>query len=357
MESYGDGGDLVDELVAVGAAPTTPAGPGTPVAGAAAGGLVLPGDVESVGRYLTAAKTESTRKAYDADFRAWSTWARQRGFPPLPAADAAVAAYLAALSDAGASPRTIARRLSGIGHAPREAGHPSPSEHPGTREVLRGIRRTAARDGRRPKKARALDTQAIRALVEDLPAGVAGLRDRALILTSFALGLRASDVCGLDVRDLSPSGHGGLDVTIRWSKTDQEGAGEVLALAPGVRARTCPVRALRAWVDAANLGGSGPLFRSVGRGARPRIGRTRMARSSVRLVLRRAAGRAGVPLDGLSPHSLRRSFATEGYRAGVSERELARTGRWASRTTVRSVPGHRGGSSRGTARRGRRDGS
>src|SRR3954467_8347685 len=118
----------------------------------AEGGLVLPGDLESVGRYLTAAKAESTRKAYDADFRAWSTWAQQRGFTPLPAADAAVATYLAALSDAGASPRTIARRLSGIGHAHREAGQPSPSEHPGTREVLRGIRRTAARDGRRPGK-------------------------------------------------------------------------------------------------------------------------------------------------------------------------------------------------------------
>ncbi|MGY1633733.1 site-specific integrase [Geodermatophilus sp. SYSU D01186] len=303
---------------------------------AADGGLVLPGDVESVGRYLTAAKAESTRKAYDADFRAWSAWARQRGFTPLPAADAAVAAYLAALGDAGASPRTVARRLSGIGHAHREAGYPSPSEHPGTRAVLRGIRRSAARDGRRPKRARALDTRTIRALVEGLPDGTAGLRDRALILVSFALGLRASDACGLDVTDLAPAGHGGLDVTIRWSKTDQEGSGEVLALAPGLRTQTCPVRALQAWLDAAGLdGGSGPLFRSVGRGAAPTIGRTRMARSSVRLILRRAAGRAGVPLEGLSPHSLRRSFATEGYRAGVSERELARTGRWASVTTMR----------------------
>ena len=302
----------------------------------AEGGLLLPGDVASVGRYLSAARAESTRKAYDADFRAWSAWARQRGFTPLPAADSAVATYLAALGDAGASPRTVARRLSGIGHAHREAGHPSPSEHPGTREVLRGIRRTAARDGRRPRKARALDTATIRVLVEELPDGVAGLRDRALILTSFALGLRASDACGLDVADLVPAGHGGLDVTIGRSKTDQEGAGEVLALAPGVRARTCPVRALQAWVDAAGIAGEdGPLFRSVGRGPSPRIGRTRMARSSVRLVLHRAAERAGVPLDGLSPHSLRRSFATEGYKAGVSERELARTGRWASVTTMR----------------------
>jgi site-specific recombinase XerD len=302
----------------------------------AEGGLVLPGDLASVGRYLTAAKAESTRKAYAADFRAWSTWAQQRGFIPLPAADTAVAAYLATLSDAGASPRTIARRLSGIGHAHREAGYLSPSEHPGTREVLKGIRRAAARDNRRPRKARALDTATIRALVEDLPPGAAGLRDRALILTSFALALRVSDACWLDVTDLAPAGHGGLDVTIGWSKTDQEGAGDVLALAPGVRAPTCPVRALQAWVDVAGIGGdSGPLFRSVGKGARSRIGETRMARSSVRLILRRAAERAGVPLNGLSPHSLRRSFATEGYKAGVSERELARTGRWASVTTMR----------------------
>src|SRR3954447_8925956 len=117
MESDGGGGDSAGRLVSSGAAPP-PGGPANPAAvGAAAGGLVLPGDVESVGRYLTAAKAESTRRAYDADFRAWSAWAQQRGFIPLPAADAAVAAYLAALSDAGASPRSIARRLSGIGHA------------------------------------------------------------------------------------------------------------------------------------------------------------------------------------------------------------------------------------------------
>src|SRR3712207_5438159 len=122
------------------------------VAVAADGGLVLPGDLESVGRYLTAAKAESTRKAYAADFRAWSEWAQRRGYTPLPAADTAVATYLAALSDAGASPRTVARRLSGIAHAHRGAGFPSPSEHPGTREVLRGIRRAAARENRRPKK-------------------------------------------------------------------------------------------------------------------------------------------------------------------------------------------------------------
>src|SRR4051812_38877708 len=288
MESDGGGGDSAGGLVSSGAAPP-PGGPANPAVGAAAGGLVLPGDVESVGRYLTAARAESTRKAYDADFRAWSAWAQQRGFRPLPAADAAVAAYLAALSDAGASPRTVARPLSGIGHAHREAGHPSLSEPPGTREVLRGIRRSAARDGRRPKKARAIDTQTVRALVGDLPPGVAGLRDRALILTSFALGLRASDACGLDVGDLAPAGHGGLDVTVRWSKTDQEGTGEVLALAPGTRTQTCPVRALQSWLDAAGLqGASGPLFRSVGRGAAPRIGSTRLARSSVRLILRRA---------------------------------------------------------------------
>ena len=123
MEFSQDGGDPVEGHGSAGVTTSVPAGPGRPAVGAATGGLVLPGDVVAVGRYLTAAKAESTRKAYDADFRAWSTWARRRGFAPLPAADAAVATYLAALGDAGASPRTIARRLSGIGHAHREAGY------------------------------------------------------------------------------------------------------------------------------------------------------------------------------------------------------------------------------------------
>ncbi|MGY1780046.1 site-specific integrase [Geodermatophilus sp. SYSU D01036] len=297
------------------------------------GGVVPATDLTAVGTYLAASLAESTRTAYARDLAAWADWCRSRSLPSaLPADPLAVAAWLAAMADAGHSPRYVARRLSALNDASRTAGHPPPGDSEGVRRTLSGIRRTAARAGVRPRRARALDTATVRALVEDLPDTLAGVRDRALVLVGYALGLRASDLVGLRIEDLGPAGHGGLDVLLRYSKTDQEGAGETLALAPGVRAATCPVRAVRAWQAALAEQGvtSGPLFRSVGKGRTPRLGAGALTTRSVDLVLERAAERAGVPTEGLSPHSLRRGFATTAYARGVPEKEISRTGRWRS---------------------------
>lgn len=303
---------------------------------AGGGGLLLAADVERVGRYADAATAVATRRAYAQDWRGWLSWCSGRGEQPLPADSMAVAAYLTGLAEAGSPPSTVTRRLTGIARVHRDAGLPSPSEHEGVRRVMRGIRREAARAGVRPVKPRAVDVATVRALVEDLDTStLAGLRDRALILLGFALGLRASDLVWLNTADLTPAAPGGgLDVLVRHSKTDQEGAGETLALAPGVRDATCPVRAVDTWVTAAGLTG-GPLLRSVGKGAAPTVGTGKMAMSSVARILHRAAGRAGVPTAALSPHSLRRGYATSAYAAGVSEREIARTGRWRSVTVMR----------------------
>ena len=295
--------------------------------------MLEPGDLASISSYVTSAQAASTRASYARDVRAWEAWCAERSLPAAPPADPlAVAAWLASMADDGQSPSYIARRLSALNDASRGAGHPAPGDNEGVRRTLAGIRRTAARAGRRPRRARAVDTATVRALVEDLPDTLAGLRDRALILVGFALGLRASDLCALRIEDLTPAGHGGLDVLLRYSKTDQDGAGETLALAEGVRAVTCPVRAVSAWRAALAERGvtSGPLFRSVGKGGSERLGATALTTRSVDLVLERAAERAGVPTEGLSPHSLRRGFATTAYAQGVPEKEISRTGRWRS---------------------------
>ena len=295
--------------------------------------LLLPGDLTSVGSYVAAAQAGATREAYARDMAAWATWCTGRSLPSTPPADPlAVAAWLAWMADQGHSPRYIARRLSALNDAHRSAGHPAPGHSEGVRRTLAGIRRTAARTGYRPRRARAVDTATVRALVEDLPETLSGSRDRCLILVGYALGLRASDLCWLRIEDLVPAGHGGLDVLLRFSKTDQDGAGETLALAEGVREATCPVRAVRARLAALAEQGvtSGPLFRSVGKGRSQRLGATALTTRSVDLILERAAERAGVSTEGLSPHSLRRGFATTAYAQGVSEKEISRTGRWKS---------------------------
>jgi len=78
-----------------------------------------------------------------------------------------------------------------------------------------------------------------------------GLRDRALLLLGFAGAFRRSELVALDISDLQFC-DAGLRVTIRKSKTDQEGLGATIAITRGSTA--CPVDAVRAWIKAAGIG-------------------------------------------------------------------------------------------------------
>lgn len=302
--------------------------------GGADGALVLPGDqldYARVRRYLDDAKAPNTRRGYSADADQFAIWCAGRRMPAMPAAPFTVAAYLTELADDEYKPTTIMRCAAGIAHAHRAAGHRSPTDNPGVRGVLQSVRRPAARAGVTRKRSRALTLRQVQALVDDLPDNAGGVRDRAIILTAYALGLRASDIVGLDRTGITPAGDG-LDVLIARSKSDQLGVGETLALVAGAREATCPVIALTRWTELLDTD-SRPLFRSVTKSGR--IGDGRLAPSSVRRILTRAAVDADVTLDRLSPHSLRRGFATTAYAAGVPEAEIARTGRWKTLTTMR----------------------
>jgi hypothetical protein len=59
----------------------------------------------------------------------------------------------------------------------------------------------------------------------------------------------------------------GVVVTLRRSKTGQAGEGYVKGIPYGSTPSTCPVRALRTWLDASGIT-TGPLFRSVWKGGR-----------------------------------------------------------------------------------------
>lgn len=305
------------------------------LAASADGGLDRP--VQGLSGYLDAAHAPATRRAYARDWAAWETWAAEHNATACPAEPLAVATFLSDCADAGLAVATIARRAAAIAHVHTGRGLDAPTRQDGVRRTMAGIRRTAARAGRRPRQATTLDVETIRAVVRELPEDLAGTRDRAVILVGYALGLRASDLVGLDVGDIAAGERGGLDVTIRWSKTDQDGAGATLALAAGSRAETCPVTALRVWIRESGIE-RGPLFRSVRAGATRTVGGGRLATSSITRLLQRAVGRVeGAPR--VSSHTLRRSFATSAFRAGVPERELARTGRWASVPVMRSYDG------------------
>jgi integrase len=89
-------------------------------------------------------------------------------------------------------------------------------------------------------------------LLAACPKNLLGLRDRALILIGFAGAFRRSELCAMTVSDLCFS-NSGLVINVPRSKADQEQAGEKVAIVFGEHKDTCPIRALRKWLNGAKV--------------------------------------------------------------------------------------------------------
>jgi integrase len=146
-------------------------------------------------------------------------------------------------------------------------------------------------------------------------------RDKALLLVGFAGGFRRSELVALDLEHVEFVAQGAVINLIR-SKTDQEGRGRKVGIPFGRRPNTCPIRALRAWLEATDIT-SGPLFRSVTRHGY--LSSKRLCRKSVALIIKRVTDLAGYDSRQFSGHSLRAGLATAAVQAGKSERVIMAT--------------------------------
>src|ERR1043166_6103912 len=261
-----------------------------------------PSSLEQVREYIRASKAQSTVRGYRSDWRHFCAWCDSRGLSPLPASPEAVASYIAECTG-HLKVRTIQRRLNAIAEAHKAVGLESPTSSGMVRNTLKGIRRSM---GTAPaQKAPAL-TDDIRTMVAATGAGMIGLRDRALILLGFAGAFRRSEVVGLDIADLDFS-RDGLTVTLRRSKTDQDGQGRKIGVPYGSNPETCPVRVLQSWLELAGIT-SGPVFRSLNRHGQVKPGR--LSPSDVARVVKKLAQRAGLDAAKYAGPSLRAGHAT-----------------------------------------------
>ena len=281
--------------------------------------------------YQAAADAPATLRAYAADLAQFKAWCAAHDFQPMPASPETVGAYLAAAGLGYALP-TLRRRVAAIARAHRIAKHPLDTRHPAIRETLRGIARTHGEPARRSA---ALTTAEIKQLIEVCGDDLAGLRDRALLLIGFASALRRSELVGLDAAHVRPTPTG-LRLIIPRSKTDAAGAGAEIGVARGTQVDTCPVRALRAWLSAAEIA-DGPVFRRVTQWGT--VGLKRLQPDAVRQILGKRAAAAGIKgtlLEPVTPHGMRAGFITTAYRNGVPDEEIMGHTRHRSLTTMRS---------------------
>ncbi len=263
--------------------------------------------------YAADARASNTRRAYASDWHHFSAWCAARQLTDLPAAPATVALYLADLArDHKVS--TIDRRRVAISQAHQIAGYDPPTRDRLVRETVTGIKRQhgTAQEGKAPA-----ETEVIRRMVETCDESLLGLRNRAILLVGFAGAFRRSELVSLTMADLRFVRDGAV-LTLRRSKTDQEGQGTEKAIPYGSHPDTCPVRALRDWLDQAGIT-SGAIFRSF------RAGRLQTHAASDRTVaevVKAAAEAAGLDPALYSGHSLRAGLATSAAAAGVEERVI-----------------------------------
>ena len=239
--------------------------------------------------------SEKTRRAYGVDVEQLARFSGERGPAELRPSD--LRRFAAHLSEGGMSKTSVARKLAAVRTFYRhliEIGEvgASPAD----------LVASPKRDQYLPQVLKPADVAAI---LDAIPASTPlELRDRAMFELAYAAGLRAEEIVNLDVNDVDPDAEH-LRVLGKGSKTRVVPAGE-----PAWRAIA---RYLERGRPALQQDDERALFIS-------KTGK-RLATSDVRRRLTGWVRRAAVQ-GGVTPHTLRHSFATHLLEGGADLRAI-----------------------------------
>lgn len=247
--------------------------------------------------------SRNTLEAYRSDLMQYGEFLARHGVEPLTVEHADLAAFVSELAEGRDGRRPVAaatlqRKVACLRSFYRHLRREQLIERDPTAE-LRGPRR-------RKRLPKVLSRDEVRHLLEQ-PRGPApaALRDRALLETMYACGLRASEAVSLELRDLD------LDAGILRAR----GKGSKERIVPiGTKA----IEALAAYLERARprlvgIRDERHLFVNL-RGAG-------LSRQGLYKIVQRHALTAGLQ-DRMSPHTLRHTFATHLLAGGCDLRSL-----------------------------------
>ena len=268
--------------------------------------LQLPEETASL---IKASIAENTLKAYQRALQKLTDWLSGRTL-----SDALLANYITALHDNGKSPATIGQVVAAVKWQLKHQSQGSVN-FPITQATLAGIRREGKNRGRGQVDGLIWQDVERVCIYAETEGTLIGLRDSAMIRLMSDCLLRISEVVAVNVGDLK-----GSTLTLRSSKTDQEGAGETLYVCENTR------ELLKQYRDQAEIT-RGTVFRHIRRGGH--VQSDRLTTVSARRIIQKRAQTAGV--EGfISGHSLRVGSAVSLAQAGATVVDMQVAGRWKS---------------------------
>ncbi|NLR97078.1 site-specific integrase [Rhizobium sp. P38BS-XIX] len=224
------------------------------------------------------------------------------------------------------APETVRRRLTSWSILTRWRGLTGAFSAPSLKSALRLAVRAAPRHRRRKSKKAVTGDILAKLLATCAGDRLVDLRDRALLLTTFASGgRRRSEAANVRVEDLIIEEPVHIDprnpvspllpcLTINLGRTKTTTADDRAQVILIGR----PVQALRQWLAEAKIN-TGPVFRRIDQWGN--IDRRSITPQSVNLILKARCRQAGLDPDEFSAHGLRSGYLTEAANRGVSLQE------------------------------------
>lgn len=254
--------------------------------------------------YASASSAQNTKHAYKSAWLDFQRFCQQRAYNAMPTSDAVLMEYLTELAEKGQKVSTIQTKLAGIAKAHELQGQANPTHTSSVRLLMQGIRRKL---GTASQQKAPIKLEDLRRMVETLGHDLKGKRDRAILLLGFAGAFRRSEIAGLEVEDLHFA-NGEMNITLRHSKTDQEGHGQKKRIPQIADESLDPVNAVRDWMQAAHIE-SGALFRAIDRWGH--IRNANLTDKVIALIVKETAESAGLEPRQFAGHSLRAGFVTQ----------------------------------------------
>ncbi|XP_044158602.1 uncharacterized protein LOC122944427 isoform X1 [Bufo gargarizans] len=286
---------------------------------------------------MTLVSSSVTPATWQAHGKAWAEWLVVRGSRDVASRDdvrlEVTVEWLLGMRERGVSAPVARRKLAGVAFYFKLYGWPDVTKMFLIRQAMKGWQKEyVGYDSRRP-----ISFSLLGRLVDVCRVVCFSDFERALVAACFGVAffaaLRVGELVapsasrngGLLVSDVILSNNA-LRVRVRCSKTDQLGKGVWLPILP-VASGACPVKLVGEYMSLRVSGGN---FFAHADGSP-------LTKFQFASVLRKCLAQLGFDPGEFGTHSFRIGAATEAARAGLSESEVMRIGRWRSACFARYV--------------------